>query len=178
MPLTGQDLILKMHAIREARPTDVPEIREVAVNTWWTTYQPILSTEQIGYMLQQLYNTELLTQQIEQKSQTYLLRLVDDRIAGFAAYAPRKEDPEVFKLHKLYCLPETKGAGFGRELLQAVEARVLEAGSTVLELNVNRFNPSIGFYKKMGFSIIYEEDVPIGPWWMNDYVMRKVLEQR
>jgi len=27
----------------------------------------------------------------------------------------------------------------------------------------------------MGFTIAYEEDIPIGPYWMNDYVMRKIL---
>jgi hypothetical protein len=27
----------------------------------------------------------------------------------------------------------------------------------------------------MGFAIAYEEDIPIGPYWMNDFVMRKEL---
>ena len=25
----------------------------------------------------------------------------------------------------------------------------------------------------MGFSVAYEEDIPMGKYWMNDYVMRK-----
>jgi ribosomal protein S18 acetylase RimI-like enzyme len=39
-------------------------------------------------------------------------------------------------------------------------------------LNVNRYNPAKDFYEKLGFKIILEEDIPIGQYWMNDYVMR------
>jgi ribosomal protein S18 acetylase RimI-like enzyme len=46
-------------------------------------------------------------------------------------------------------------------------------GLTYLELNVNRQNTAIGFYKKLGFKIIAEEDIPIGNgFFMNDYVMQ------
>jgi hypothetical protein len=45
-----------------------------------------------------------------------------------------------------------------------------------LELNVNRHNPATVFYQKMGFEIVYSEDIDIGQgFWMNDYVMRKTL---
>jgi hypothetical protein len=40
---------------------------------------------------------------------------------------------------------------------------------------VNRYNNAKSFYEKMGFAIVREEDIPIGPYWMNDYVMRKAL---
>jgi ribosomal protein S18 acetylase RimI-like enzyme len=42
----------------------------------------------------------------------------------------------------------------------------------VLDLNVNRNNQAKHFYEKIGFNVIREEDIPIGPYWMNDYVMR------
>ena len=41
-----------------------------------------------------------------------------------------------------------------------------------LELNVNRKNKAINFYKKYGFTILKEEDIDIGEgYFMNDYVM-------
>ena len=46
----------------------------------------------------------------------------------------------------------------------------------MLDLNVNRHNQAQEFYKKLGFKIIREEDVPVGQYFMNDYVMRLNLE--
>ena len=43
------------------------------------------------------------------------------------------------------------------------------------DLNVNRHNPALAFYERLGFQQHREEDIPIGPYWMNDYVMRKEL---
>jgi ribosomal protein S18 acetylase RimI-like enzyme len=60
-------------------------------------------------------------------------------------------------------------------LLQEVEKAILAKGKNILELNVNKYNPAKDFYEKMGFEVAYEEDIPIGPYWMNDFVMRKKL---
>jgi ribosomal protein S18 acetylase RimI-like enzyme len=41
-----------------------------------------------------------------------------------------------------------------------------------LELNVNKYNPALGFYKKLGFSVISEEVIEIGEGYvMDDYIM-------
>ena len=95
---------------------------------------------------------------------------------GFASYSPRTENPDVYKLHKLYCKVTNQGKGYGKLLVLAVEKAVIAAGKQILELNVNRSNPAISFYEKLGFSISAEEDIPIGnDYWMNDYIMRKEL---
>ncbi|MBE7178579.1 MAG: GNAT family N-acetyltransferase [Mucilaginibacter polytrichastri] len=162
-------------SIRDAAPEDAALIRKLAEETWWPAYSPILEKEQIRFMLDELYDEARLETQIILGEQTYILLTEDDRALGFAAYAPRTEDPEIYKLHKIYCLPETRGKGYGRLLLDEVIARVKNSGKKSLDLNVNRYNPSKGFYEKMGFEVIYEEDIPIGPYWMNDFVMRRSL---
>ncbi len=46
----------------------------------------------------------------------------------------------------------------------------------MVELNVNRQNKAVDFYKNIGFKIIKEVDIPIGEgYFMNDYVMQKEL---
>ena len=62
-------------------------------------------------------------------------------------------------------------------MIDEVCRRVLAAGKHTLDLNVNRHNKAKSFYEKMGFTIAYEEDIPIGDYWMNDFVMRKELGQ-
>lgn len=161
--------------IRQATIADAPTIQRLAQEIWYPTYSPILSQEQLRYMLDHIYDLDTITQQIKENLQTYLLLTVDEQPIGFAAFSPREENPDVFKLHKLYCLVETKGKGYGKQLIEEVERRVLAHGKHILELNVNRHNPAKSFYEKMGYEVAYEEDIPIGDYWMNDYVMRKVL---
>lgn len=164
-----------MAIVRPSTVEDTNIIRDIAEKTWWPTYEPIVGVAQVRYMLDAFYNAGTLQQQIANGEQVYIILEEDNEPVGFAAYAPRAEDPSVYKLHKLYCMPGIHGKGYGKTLVQAVEQAVRDAGSAMLELNVNRYNPSIKFYEKMGYSIAYEEDVPIGPYWMNDYVMRKLL---
>jgi N-acetylglutamate synthase-like GNAT family acetyltransferase len=164
-----------MYLIREATTADVEAILQIAEQTWWPTYEPLLGKEQVAYMLGEIYSQKKITDQVKNNEQTFLLLLEDGQPVAFAAYSPRDEDPEIYKLHKLYCLPVTQGKGYGKTLINAVIDKTKKAGKHTLDLNVNRYNKAKDFYEKMGFAIAYEEDIPIGPYWMNDYVMRKAL---
>ncbi|MGN6396315.1 MAG: GNAT family N-acetyltransferase [Mucilaginibacter sp.] len=164
-----------MYTIRKATIADVESIRTIADQTWRPAYSEILSAEQLEFMLGEIYSADKIAAQIENDSQTYLLLIEDQKPVAFAAYSPRSENPEIYKLHKLYCLPETQGKGYGKVLINEVAAKTLEAGKRTLDLNVNRYNKAKNFYEKMGFAVVYEEDVPIGDYWMNDYVMQKEL---
>jgi len=164
-----------MYAIRTATTNDVETIRDIAEKTWWPTYGPLLETEQISYMLGELYPAEKIRFQIENATQTYILLEEDSRAVAFASYSTREENPEIYKLHKLYCLPETQGKGFGKILIDTVVQKTLDAGKHTLDLNVNRLNKAKILYEKKGFAVAYEEDIPIVKNWMNDYVMRKEL---
>ncbi len=164
-----------MSAVRlcTATLTDIPAIQQVVKPAWRAVYGPILSAEQVEYMLTEFYNTAALTELISSNEQEFVLLWEDDELLGFAAFSTRKEDPTVFKLNKLYLLPEVKGRGYGKLLLDEVERRVAALGVNVLELNVNKYNSAVGFYEKMGFKVIYEEDIPVGAFFMNDFVMQK-----
>jgi N-acetylglutamate synthase-like GNAT family acetyltransferase len=164
-----------MYLIREATEADVNAILQIATDTWWPTYGALLSKEQITYMLNTIYSAEKVKEQIQSNSQTYLLLTEDEKPVAFAAYSQREDNADIYKLHKLYCLPVIQGKGYGKILINTVANKTKEAGKHILDLNVNRFNNAKSFYEKMGFSVVYEEDIAIGPYWMNDYVMRKQL---
>ncbi len=160
--------------IRPAKsPADLPVIFALAEQTWAPTYQKILSPEQLRYMFQEIYQPAAIAQQMN-GGQQFLLLYQNQTPAGFAAYSPLAE-PTIFKLNKLYVLPAFHGLGYGGQLIRAVEEAAQAAGGTVLQLNVNRQNPAQFFYKKCGYSVAFEEDIPIGPYFMNDYVMEKKL---
>ncbi|MGN8068252.1 GNAT family N-acetyltransferase [Mucilaginibacter sp. SG564] len=164
-----------MYTIRTATVKDVEAIIQIADETWWVTYSPILEKEQITFMLNEIYAAEKISKQIETGAQTFMLLLEGEEPVAFAAYSPREENADIYKLHKLYCLPKTQGKGYGKVLINEVVQRTTDAGKRILELNVNRYNNAKTFYEKMGFAVVSEDDIAIGPYWMNDYVMRKEL---
>lgn len=161
-----------MFTFSDAGPEDIPVIQQIAEKTWWPTYSPILTPQQIRYMLDAIYGTKTLEEVMQNGSQKFILLRDEHGTQGFASYGPRPDDSNIFKLHKIYVLPENHGKGYGRLLIEEVRRRVSNAGSHILDLNVNRYNKARYFYEKLGFRVIREEDVPIGPYFMNDYVMR------
>ena len=158
--------------IREGHLKDIPLIADLAEKIWWHTYADIISGEQIRFMLDAIYSEKVLTDVMETGEQKFLLIYEKDNPQGFASFGLRPEDPLVHKLHKIYVLPQTQGKGYGRRLIQEVIQLIKEKGMHILDLNVNRHNQAKNFYEKLGFNVIRKEDIPIGPYWMNDYVMR------
>ena len=161
-------------SIRQATSSDLPLIMELAEATWAPTYSSILSQEQITYMFGEIYGEETLARQM-QEGQTFLLLLEEDAPVGFAAYSVKDSAAGIYKLNKIYLLPQRQGKGYGKVLLTAVEEEVKRYGARTLDLNVNRHNKAKQFYEGCGYRVHAQEDIPIGPYWMNDYVMRKAL---
>jgi len=151
---------------------EIPAIQDIAEKTWWPTYSRILSKEEIRYMIDVLYSTETIGETMSNGSQHYVLLTDNSGPQGFASFGRRQENQQVAKLHKIYVLPENQGKGYGRLLIEEIKRRLTKENIRILDLNVNRFNKAKDFYEKMGFSVLREEDVPIGPYWMNDFVMR------
>jgi GNAT superfamily N-acetyltransferase len=94
---------------------------------------------------------------------------------GFASYGKLEEPKNTFKLHKLYLLPSEQNKGFGRILLNEVEKEVANLAANHLHLNVNRKNPALSFYEKLGYEIIETVDIPFAEFWLNDYVLAKKI---
>ncbi len=159
--------------IQPATEQDIPIIITLAEATWEPTYRFIISKEQIDYMYRVIYTPASLRRQMREQHHQFLLAYVEGQPSGFASFSEKPEG--VYHLNKIYVLPSHQGQGLGQQLVQAVAQAVREADGKVLELNVNRHNPALAFYERQGFVQHREEDIPIGPYWMNDYVLRKEL---
>ena len=160
--------------IKQATQADIPIIEKLAEATWSPTYSSILSREQIDYMFSVIYTKEALSQQM-QAGQVFLILFEGEHPLGFASYSEKSAADKVYKLNKIYLLPECQGKGYGKRLVTAVEDEVRQKGAAVLDLNVNRYNKAKDFYERCGYHVHQQEDIAIGPYWMNDYVMRKHL---
>lgn len=154
--------------IRNATPIDIPIIQEIAKITWAVTYA-FLPEGQMDYMLNLMYSNDSLKEQMQNGHQFFLAEK-ENEILAFASVS--EEESSVFKLNKLYVLPQTQKNGAGKALLQVILDFAKSKKGNEVRLQVNRNNNAKDFYKKFGFEVLYEADFEIGNgYFMNDYVM-------
>ena len=153
---------------------DILSIRNLARVTFPATYSSIISAKQIDFMMDMMYSETVLRRELE-GGVTFLMLLADGTPAGFVSFG-KQDDEGLFHLHKIYLLPEFQGLGYGSEMFLKAEQEMRAQGAKAFELNVNRHNKALDFYKKMGMSIDRSGDFDVGGgFYMNDYIMRKEL---
>lgn len=164
-----------MIVLKKAKEEDIPTIQEIAYLTWPATYLSIIGQQQIDYMLDKMYNRGELLQQL-MDGYIFLIAEEDEKSIGFASYSIIDHQKRIYKLHKLYVLPDSHGKGIGKILIIDVVNQVKAAGGSALQLNVNKHNKSSDFYLKAGFKIKETMLLDIGHgYFMDDYVMELTL---
>ena len=163
--------------IRKAGADDVRIIHDLAQIAFRHTYRDILSPEQMEYMMDWMYAPENIMKQFEDGHVYYVLSC-SGLPCGYVSVQREGVDPqgvEVYHLHKIYVLPSCQGEGLGRILfnrtLEHVRAESHGRKARV-ELNVNRSNKAVSFYRHLGMTLLRQGDFHIGNgFYMNDYIM-------
>lgn len=160
-----------------ATEADLPAIAELAQVIWRACYPGIISTQQIDYMLAQMYSLDELRREIRACGIRYDRLLLGEVLAGYASYGPAAQ-PQVIKLHRLYLRPEWHGRGWGSRMLQHVAKEARAAGARRLILSVNKCNAkAMTAYRCNGFVITGTLVTDIGGGFvMDDYIMSKDLD--
>jgi diamine N-acetyltransferase len=163
-----------MITIQQATTENIDLIREIAEKTWFVTYREILSREQLDYMFDMMYSAESIKQQMTILNHTFFIAWLQNKPLGYVSVEKQQEN--LFHLHKLYVLPESQGKGVGEILIKKAFAFAKDHSKSkecALELNMNRNNKALDFYKRMGMHICDEGDFDIGNgYFMNDYIFR------
>ena len=162
-------------SIKVASIEDIPAIVKIAYDTWFVTYQDVISQAQIEYMFGEMYTPESIYKQMDFYKHAFLILYQAEMPIGFASYGKLVEPTDTYKLHKLYLLPSQQNKGFGRLLLNEVEKEVADLAANHLQLNVNRKNPALSFYEKLGYEIIETVDIPFAEFWLNDFILSKKI---
>jgi ribosomal protein S18 acetylase RimI-like enzyme len=162
-----------MFTIKKATVDDIPLIRDLCFKVWPQTYASILSQDRIDYMLDYMYSSVSLQNQMNNGSQ--FIFVYDDEVpVGFAAYLPKGNG--IYKLDKIYVLISQQGKGTGRFVINHIIDEIKQKGASALQLQVNRNNKAKSFYEKLGFIVIDFQVFDIGHGhFMDDYVMEKKL---
>ncbi len=162
--------------IKIASQQDLAIIQQLAETIWPICYGPIISAEQIRYMLDFIYSQDALKEQYN-KGHRFIMAIEHNTPIGFASFSQKSaEEQTTYRLHKIYVLTNIHSKGVGSFLLDHVCNESKKAGAHLLELNVNKYNPAKNFYDRKGFSHLKEEVIDIGNGYvMDDYVMVKKL---
>lgn len=163
--------------IEKASQEDLQTIHDMAQVVFRHTYREILSPDQMEYMMDMMYSMPNLVQQLHD-GHHYYIAYADGVPNGYVSVqydGADGEGIEVFHLHKIYVMPEAQGKGIGIRLFDTVVGHVQDAASGVparIELNVNKYNKAVDFYRHLGMRVLVEEDFPIGNgYYKTDYIM-------
>ena len=168
-------------SIRQATLSDIPVIRKMADIVFRKTYAEILSPDQMEYMMDWMYSEDSLKTQVSGEGKWFFIAepAGGEESSSPAGYVSVEHESfledgrELFHLQKLYVLPEYQNSGLGRLMFEHVRSFVstLAPQGSRIELNVNRNNKAVGFYRKIGMEIARQGDFPIGNgYFMNDFI--------
>ena len=166
-----------MIRIEKAGYEQLQLVHDMAQVVFRRTYRDILSAEQMEYMMDWMYSMPNLEQQIKE-GHHYYVAYEEAVPCGYVSVQYEGKDADginVFHLHKIYVMPDKQGCGVGMKLFQTAVSHVREAADGMpsrIELNVNKYNKALDFYKHIGMRVLLEEDFPIGNgFYKTDYIM-------
>lgn len=161
-----------MITFRKAGMEDTPLIEELAQEIFRHTYREILSPEQTDYMMEWMYSQDSLKRQIGEEGHIYHIVYYGGEAVGY--FSVQQQGERLWHLQKIYLRGGMQGKSVGKQMfLKAVEyIRENSVLPATMELNVNRNNPAVAFYEKMGMHKAAQGDFYIGNgYYMNDYIM-------
>lgn len=158
--------------ISKAEISDIPKIQQVANISFPDRFTEILGKEQVTYMMNMMYSTEALTDDMNSRIKIYYILYEEAKPIGYLCLI--KKPDNLYSIDKIYLLTSYQGKGLGKFLFLTATEKIREhaGGPCRMELRVNRKNKSRFFYEKMGMKILKESKRDIGGgYYMDDYIM-------
>ena len=143
-------------ASRPIRADDEPFLRQVYASTRLEELAPLgWSVEQQAAFLGQQFDAQHRPYQAHYPEAAFEVILLDSLPIG-RLYVARW--PEQILVIDIALLPEYRNAGIGSRLLRDLLDEAATAGKLV-RIHVEKFNPALRLYQRLGFSIIEDHGV-------------------
>lgn len=144
----------------------------LAREIWMQHYLPIISPQQIDFMLRQFQSADAIRRQMCVDNYRYYLL---ESGGSFAGYFGIVEEKNALFLSKLYIKEKYRGKRFASKAIDLCTQLCRQQGLGFIWLTVNKQNSgSIAAYQKLGFVTTREQTADIGNGFvMDDYIMEK-----
>ena len=134
--------------VRTASRRDLPDVRNILVETWHATYDEIYGVERVSEICDSWHTVKSLEENLDRPNSEFLVADDGTQLCGMA-YA--SQAGKVIKLHQLYVLPEFHGRKAGLQLLIEIENSFMDCNEISLEVEENNLK-AVAFYTAYGFS--------------------------
>ena len=153
-------------------------VAALAHEIWYEFYVPLIGRAQVDYMVGKFQNVAAMQSQIDQGYEYFLVQQEDTtglaRDIGYCAV--QEQAAGALFLSKFYLHKSARGSGTGRKCMEFIEGLARRRGLSLLWLTVNKGNPSVQAYQRLGFRIAADLVMDIGGGFvMDDYRMEKPL---
>ncbi len=153
--------------LRSIRPEDQPFLYKVYASTRLEELAPLgWSADQQAAFLTQQFNAQHQYYQANYPGGEFHIILVNDQPAG-RLYVDRRIGE--IRIVDIALLPEYRNGGIGSRLLNDLLAEGAQAGKLV-SIHVEKFNPALRLYERLGFSISDDR----GVYWFMEWKPQEV----
>ena len=152
---------------------DISAAAAMAKEIWFSFYTPIIGNAQVTYMTENFQSEKAIEKQIKEENyQYFFMNAAGDRV-GYVALL--FENNKCF-LSKFYMNEKARGRGYGRKSIQEIEKMSLDKNAESIWLTVNKFNPTLRIYDRLGFRNMGAQQTDIGNGFiMDDFLMEKKI---
>jgi len=161
------------------RAEQVATAAALAREIWYEYYVPLIGRPQVDYMVAKFQNAPAMQAQIDRGYEYFLVQRQDESAKwSDIGYCAVEEQPgKALFLSKFYLHHAARGSGTGRRCMEFIEGLARRRGLSLLWLTVNKGNPAVQAYQRLGFRIAAELVLDIGGGFvMDDYRMEKALD--
>jgi ribosomal protein S18 acetylase RimI-like enzyme len=149
-------------------------VAELAREIWYEYYVALIGRAQVDYMVAKFQSADAMAQQIREGYEYFLVLRKGENV-GYCAVQAKADERSLF-ISKLYLLRQERGTGTGRLCMEFIEQLARRRGLELMWLTVNKGNPAVNAYKRLGFRIAADLVIDIGGGFvMDDYRMEKPL---
>ncbi|MGZ3846438.1 MAG: GNAT family N-acetyltransferase [Flavisolibacter sp.] len=165
--------------IREAKIEDATLIANISHQTFYDTFSPYNSTQNMDKFLKQQFTKGKLILEVGAKQNIFLLAYDGDTVAGYVKIRDDRVPLSMGKVSaleiaRLYAMTNQIGKGVGSKLMQSCLQIAKEKSKEWLWLGVWEKNKrAIDFYTKWGFEKFDETDFLLGDDMQRDWLMKK-----
>ena len=170
----AQDMNVSCDLIKVESRADINTVANMAKEIWFEFYVPIIGEEQVRYMTENLQSVDAIQNQIDTERFQYYFISVDEERIGYIALL---FDAGKCFLSKFYMVKKTRGNGYGKKAIKQIELLCQKENASHIWLTVNRDNPTLQIYDRLGFVNrgVQQKDIGAG-FVMDDFLMEKRVE--